>query len=73
MSDTFTSQADTTLEEVRAIMRAKLKRLLPEFEIDLKAELAHRIIQLKAEKNAVILGHNYMDECRDIRTPSRKC
>jgi quinolinate synthase len=61
MSDTFTSQADTTLEEVRAIMRAKLKRLMPEFEIDMKAELAHRIIQLKAEKNAVILGHNYME------------
>jgi quinolinate synthase len=61
MSDLFTSQSDTTLEEVRAIMRAKLKRLVPEFEIDIKAELAHRIIQLKAEKNAVILGHNYME------------
>lgn len=43
----------------------KLKRMLgdyvPDFELRYKAELAVEIIRLKAEKNAVILGHNYME------------
>src|SRR5688500_7215943 len=46
-------------------MYQKLKRLLadtvPDFELRLKAELAAKINRLKAEKNAVILGHNYME------------
>src|SRR5687767_308529 len=52
---------DATTEE----MYQKLKRLLsdtvPDFELRLKAELAAEIIRLKVEKNAVILGHNYME------------
>src|SRR6476619_3428301 len=43
----------------------KLSRLLsttvPDFELRLKAELASEINRLKVEKNAVILGHNYME------------
>ena len=52
---------DATTEE----MYQKLKRLLsdtvPDFELRLKAELAVQINRLKVEKNAVILGHNYME------------
>ena len=52
---------DTTTDE----MYEKLSRLLadsvPDFELRLKAELAAEINQLKLEKNAVILGHNYME------------
>jgi quinolinate synthase len=43
----------------------KLKRMLgdytPDFELRHKAELAVEINRLKREKNAVILGHNYME------------
>lgn len=42
-------------------MRDQLSKLMPEFEIDQKAELAHQINELKQTKNAVILGHNYME------------
>ncbi len=34
---------------------------VPDFELKIKSELAARINRLKAEKNAVILGHNYME------------
>ena len=50
-----------TLESTRAALRAKLHGIVPEFELDLKAELAYRINRLKAERGAVILGHNYME------------
>lgn len=42
-------------------MKAKLARVVPDFELKIKAELAAEINHLKAEKNAVILGHNYME------------
>jgi quinolinate synthase len=46
-------------------MYLKLKRMLgdytPDFELRYKAELAVEINRLKVEKNAVILGHNYME------------
>ena len=42
-------------------MRAHLSRVVPDFELRLKAELAHEILELKARRNAVILGHNYME------------
>src|SRR5215467_1347774 len=52
---------ETTTEE----MYEKLSRLLhdtvPDFELRLKAELAVEINRLKRERNAVILGHNYME------------
>ena len=43
----------------------KLRRMLgehaPDAELRYKAELAARILELKREKDAVILGHNYME------------
>lgn len=42
-------------------MQQKLGRLLPEFQIRLKAELAYKIIKLKEDRGAIILGHNYME------------
>jgi quinolinate synthase len=46
-------------------MYEKLKGLLadtvPDFELRLKAEIAAEINRVKVEKNAVILGHNYME------------
>src|SRR5918996_2146302 len=51
----------TTTDE----MYEKLSRLLadtvPDFELRVKSELAAEINRLKVEKNAVILGHNYME------------
>ncbi len=38
-----------------------LTGIIPDIEIKYKAELAWEIEQLKREKNAVILGHNYME------------
>jgi len=42
-------------------MKSKLDKVVPDFELRYKAELAEEINQLKKEKNAVILGHNYME------------
>jgi quinolinate synthase len=42
-------------------MKSKLERVVPDVELHYKAELAEEINRLKKEKNAVILGHNYME------------
>ncbi len=42
-------------------MREHLGHLVPEVELRLKAEVAVEINALKRERNAVILGHNYME------------
>ncbi|MBN2118877.1 MAG: quinolinate synthase NadA [Anaerolineales bacterium] len=42
-------------------MRARLEKVVPDVELRYKAELAVEINALKKEKNAVILGHNYME------------
>jgi quinolinate synthase len=52
---------EPTLEKTREAMRAKLHALVPEVEIALKAELVYEINRLKKERNAIILGHNYME------------
>ncbi len=42
-------------------MKEILADTVPDFELRLKAELAAKINRLKQQKNAVILGHNYME------------
>jgi quinolinate synthase len=59
MSRTVTTA--TSFETTLRQMRARLSGIIPDFEITLKAELAHEINRLKKELNAIILGHNYME------------
>ncbi|MFQ5342138.1 MAG: quinolinate synthase NadA [Anaerolineae bacterium] len=50
-----------SVEEIYREMKARLGDVVPDFELRYKAELACEIKRLKEEKNAVILGHNYME------------
>ena len=50
-----------TSDELYAELKGRLERVVPDFELRHKAELAARINTLKQERNAVILGHNYME------------
>jgi quinolinate synthase len=43
------------------LLREKLSKVVPDVELRYKADLAHRINLLKKERNAVVLGHNYME------------
>ncbi|MEM9809802.1 MAG: quinolinate synthase NadA [Pseudomonadota bacterium] len=55
--------SDITLEEVRAKtehLYEKVEAHLPRFEWDLMAPVIARINDLKVERNAVVLAHNYM-------------
>ncbi len=52
---------ETTFEEFYLQLEAKLREVVPHVEIKYKAELAWKINNLKKDKNAVILGHNYME------------
>jgi quinolinate synthase len=52
---------ETSVDVMLAEMTAKLHRIVPDMELRYKAELACAINRLKREKNAVILGHNYME------------
>ncbi|MBD3418932.1 MAG: quinolinate synthase NadA [Chitinivibrionales bacterium] len=42
-------------------MKAKLSKVVPDVELKIKAEIAYEINLLKKKRNAVILGHNYME------------
>ncbi|MCB0196460.1 MAG: quinolinate synthase NadA [Anaerolineae bacterium] len=48
-------------EAIYEDLKTKLADVVPEFELHYKADLAAEIIRLKQERNAVILGHNYME------------
>lgn len=50
-----------TTDEMYHHLKSLLSDVVPDVELRYKAELAVEINQLKQEKNAVILGHNYMD------------
>ncbi|RME03740.1 MAG: quinolinate synthase NadA [Planctomycetota bacterium] len=52
---------DKTDEQLLQEMQEKLQNILPPFEIKYKAELVSKIRQIKKKKNALILGHNYME------------
>jgi quinolinate synthase len=58
---TTLDRSKMSVDEIYAEMKKRLEGLAPDFELRIKAELAYEINQLKVERNAVILGHNYME------------
>jgi quinolinate synthase len=48
-------------KEMYQALKQKLERIVPDVELRYKAGLAVEINRLKKERNAVILGHNYME------------
>ncbi|MCC7353320.1 MAG: quinolinate synthase NadA [Anaerolineae bacterium] len=52
---------ELSVDEMYRKMKAMLSGIVPDFELRYKAELACEINRLKKERNAVILGHNYME------------
>jgi quinolinate synthase len=48
-------------QEMYEKMKSRLEKLVPDVELRIKAEIAVEIEELKVQKNAVILGHNYME------------
>jgi quinolinate synthase len=52
---------ETTTTGMYEQMKALLADTVPDFELRMKAEVAAKINILKRERNAVILGHNYME------------
>ena len=54
-------QYPTTLDSMLAHLKERLGDVVPGPELRIKAELAVAVNQLKVEKNAIILGHNYME------------
>lgn len=52
---------ETSAERMYTQLQSMLADIIPDFELRLKAELAAEINRLKIERNAVILGHNYME------------
>jgi quinolinate synthase len=47
--------------EMYEMLKAKLGKIVPDVELRYKAEIAVEINELKKQRNAVILGHNYME------------
>jgi quinolinate synthase len=58
---TTLDRSGMSVDDIFTEMKKKLDGLAPDFELRIKAELAHEINRLKVERNAVILGHNYME------------
>lgn len=50
-----------TANEMYEYLKGMLADVVPDVELRIKAEIAVQINQLKQERNAVILGHNYME------------
>jgi quinolinate synthase len=50
-----------TVQQIYEDLNNKIGAYTPEPELWIKARLAHEINQLKGERNAIILGHNYME------------
>lgn len=69
MSKTAAIQEATSVEETAERMRQRLGKFLPEVEIVQKAEVAFEVNRIKRERNAVILGHNYMEPALYFSVP----
>ncbi len=54
-------RTNMSVDELYTELKTRLGDSAPDFELRIKAELAHEINQLKVQRNAVILGHNYME------------
>ncbi len=52
---------EKTINATYEKMKDRLRDLVPEAEMRIKAELVYEINDLKKQRNAVILGHNYME------------
>jgi quinolinate synthase len=50
-----------TEESIYQDLKQKLRDVVPDVELRYKAGLAAEIIELKHKRNAIILGHNYME------------
>ena len=50
-----------TSQQMYRKLKARLKKIVPDVELRIKAEIAVEIEALKAQRDAVILGHNYME------------
>jgi len=60
------------VEEMYKKMKSALHDIVPDVELRYDAELAVQINQLKEEKNALILGHNYMEPALYYSIPDFK-
>ncbi len=58
---TVTDRTQMAVEEIFAELKARIGEYTPEPELRVQAELAFEVNQLKVQRNAVILGHNYME------------
>ena len=58
---TDTSPLEAEAERLYEELRVKLHDVVPDVELWYKARLAAEILALKEERNALILGHNYME------------
>jgi len=63
-------QAD--VQELYEELKSHLGRLAPDFELAIKAEIAVEIRELKKQRNAVVLGHNYMEPVLFYAVPDFK-
>ncbi|MEO6222630.1 MAG: quinolinate synthase NadA [Vicinamibacterales bacterium] len=61
MTVTSIAPATKSAHELYLHLRERLRDVVPDVELRYKAELAAQINALKVERNAIILGHNYME------------
>jgi quinolinate synthase len=54
-------QQAQSVQETFNLLKKLIGHVVPEAELFVKAEIAYEINRIKKEKNAVILGHNYME------------
>ncbi len=63
---------DSEAQKLYEEMKTHLADLVPDFELAYKAEIALEIRELKKQRNAVVLGHNYMEPVLFYSVPDFK-
>ena len=58
-----------TVDSIYLELKKRLADVMPDFELRAKAEVAWEIEQLKRDRNAVILAHNYMEPALFLSVP----